>query len=177
MKRRSETVARAESTRKSSVALPVPPAPSLRDGFVSAKSWKNAGRATPAAAFETALWASAGGDVETLAGLLLFDAEARTKAEALFTRLPSALRQELGNPERLIALLVAKDVPLGSAQIMAEIPTEHGSQMRTLLMDEQGKLKPAQLSLRLEGTGWRFVVPPRAVEKYASQLQAPVEMR
>ncbi len=133
--------------------------------------WKNAGRVTPDATLETALWAAAGGDVDTLAGLLRFDGEAEDEANAIFEQLPLALRQELGTSKRLIALMAAKDVPLGSAQIVDQSGAGYGAQLKTLLVDEQGKSKEVRLSLRLGPAGWHFVVPLSAVEKYARQLQ------
>ena len=170
MKRRAEASARTMAA--------APPqhtsAATLGDGPIAAQFWKNAGRATPEFALETALWAAAGGDVDTLTGLLLFEPEAQSKADGIFERLPAALRQELGTSRQLIALMVAKDAPLSSAQIIDRGWAEGGAQLKTLLTDEQGKSKSTQFSLRLEGTSWRFIVPARAVERYAAQLQAPV---
>ena len=173
MKHRAEAVA---STSK----MPASPKPlqrSMKDGPVAAAFWKNAGQASPEATFETALWAGAGGDVESLAGLLSFDVDAQARAEAIFAGLPTALRQELVTPGRLIALLVARDVPLGSAQVLTQItPVDPAAEtkLRVKLVDAEGNPKETYLSLRSQDGSWRFVVPPRVVEKYATLLQTPV---
>ena len=176
MKHRAEAVA---STGKTS-ASPKPLPRSMKDGPVASALWKNAGQATPEATFETALWAGAGGNVESLAGLLSFDADAEVRAEAIFAKLPSPMRQELATPERLIALLVAKDVPLGGAQILGQItPVDPTAEikLRVKLLDAEGKSKETNLSLRSQDGSWRFVVSPQVVEKYATLLQTPVSSR
>lgn len=173
MKRRAEKIARAAAERPPTGTELNPIPPSMKDGAVSASLWKNVGEATPDAAFETALWAGVGGDVEKLASLLSFDAEAQTNAEAIFANLPASMQQELATPQRLIALLVAKDVPLGSARIWAQYGTPTDAKITAQLLDAEGKSKSVQLSLRSEADKWRFVVSGKIVERYAARLQAP----
>ncbi len=173
MKRRAETIARATTDRPPAGTKLNPILPSMKDVAVSANLWKNVGEATPDAAFETALWAGVGGDVETLASLLAFDPEARIKAEAIFANLPATMQRELATPQRLIALLVAKDVPLGSARIWTESGTPTDAKISAQLVDAEGKSKTAHLSLRTEADKWRFIVSGKIVEQYAAKLQAP----
>ena len=176
MKRRADAVASTNKTPPT----PKPSQGSMKDGPVAAALWKNAGQASPEATFETALWAGAGGNVESLTGLLSFDTDAQAKAEAIFANLPPAMRQELATPERLIALLVAKDVPLGSAQILAQTtPVDPAAETKlwVKLVDNEGKPKETNLSLRSQDGSWRFVVPSRAIERYAIMLQTPVAAR
>lgn len=173
MKRRAETIARA-ATERSAVAIEPKAIPlSMKDGVVYAHLWANAGDSTPEAAFETALWAGVGGDIEKLASLLAFDAAAQTKAEAIFANLPAAMQQELVTPQRLIALLVAKDVPLGSARIWAQYGGPTDAKISAQLVDPAGKSKSVQLFLRTDADKWRFVVSEKIVERYATRLQAP----
>lgn len=174
MKRRAEAIARDAKQRSISQSTSPTPKHSLIGNTVPALHWINAGVGTPDAAFETALWAAGGGDIESLAGLLIFDEKARGKAEAIFATLPSGIKQELATPERLIALLVAKDAPLGSAQILTQSSNSTGAQINVQLSDESGKSRQVQLTLRAEKESWRFVVPPTAVDRYAAQLQAPI---
>jgi hypothetical protein len=147
--------------------------PPLRGNVVPYSLWKNRGRATPAAALETALWSSAHGDINTLTTLLVFDTEARNEASTLFASLPGQLQQQFVSPERLVAVLAAKDVPLGSATILNEIPTPTETKVAAQIFDPEGKQKVAVLSLRSDDAGWRFVVPPKAVKRYADWLRAP----
>ena len=152
---------------------PAPARPSLVGNVLVFSLWQNAGRATPAATLETGLWASVNGDIDTLTGLLLFDAEARNEASALFARLPAALQQEFVSPERLVAVLAAKDVPLGSAAILNQYPAEHETKVAVQIFDADNQHRMALLSLRPDEGGWRFVVPANAVKRYAAWLRAP----
>jgi hypothetical protein len=149
------------------------PTPLLAGNVLAYKLWKNRGTATPAAAFETALWASAGGDIDALAGLLTLDPAAQTEAAALFARLPEQLRSEFVSPERLVAVLTAKDVPLGSATILGQYPSPTDTKVSALIFDAAGNQKISLFSLRLEGGRWHLVVPGNAVKRYATWLQAP----
>jgi hypothetical protein len=177
MKGRAAAVAAAASGGKTPVTSNLRRL-SMESGPMPAALWRNAGQATPEAAFETALWAGAGGNVDSLTGLLSFDADARADAEGIFAKLPSALQQELATPERLIALLVAKDVPLGSAEILTQItpadPSAADTKLVANLVDAEGKAKEVRLSLRVQDGSWRFVVSPRAVERYAALLETPL---
>lgn len=163
---------RVRGTAASQLGAPAE-TPPLRGSVVPYSLWRNRGRTTPAAALETALWSSAHGDINTLATLLVFDAEARNEASVLFAGLPEQLRQQFVSPERLVAVLAAKDVPLGSATILNEIPTPTETKLAAQIFDAAGKPKVAVLSLRADDAGWRFVVPPKAVKRYADWLRAP----
>jgi hypothetical protein len=118
--------------------------------------------------------------VESLAGLLSFDPDAQIEAEAIFARLPAAIQQELATPDRLIALLVARDVPLGSAQILSQItPSDPAAEtkLQVKLVDADGKTREAYLPLQMRDGSWSFVVSPRTVEKYATLLETPLATR
>ncbi|MBI5771985.1 MAG: hypothetical protein HZA93_29700 [Verrucomicrobia bacterium] len=139
-------------------------------GKVPAGDWKNAGATTPSAALETILWAAAGGDVEAFAKhLLLPDERSRQRATALLESLPPEMRAHYGTPERLIAFLASKDVPLGAAQVLArnsgKAPTS-SEQVRLQLTAPDGKTKDLILRLTQQGDGWKLVVPEWAIAKY-----------
>lgn len=172
LRRRAEESAHVAVTMAAAKASE-PSGPSILDGPMLSAAWKNAGSATPAATLETVLWAAAGGEVDKLAGLLIFDPAVRTRAEAMFAGLPEQTRAEYGTAERLIATLTARDVPLGSAKLIDpkfEDPT--GRKMVVQLYEKEGKEpKHAMFSLRREGEGWRVVVPMNAVDNYASILK------
>ncbi|HEX2861785.1 MAG TPA: hypothetical protein VHN79_09095 [Lacunisphaera sp.] len=172
---RADLEAMQRRVREAAAVRPAPPPETLplAGNVVAFSLWKHRGRATPEAALETALWSAVNGDTETLASLLLFDPEARNEANALFSSLPENLRREFTSPERLIAFLVAKDVPLGSATILNQFPTPNETRMATQIFEADGKQKVALLSLRPDDAGWRFVVPPRAVKRYAHWVKAP----
>jgi hypothetical protein len=145
---------------------------SILQEMLPVEQWKNAGQATPPATLETALWAAAAGDVEALAGLLSIDPVVRTKVNAMLMTLPVSLRQDYGTPERLIALLATRDVPLGAAQIHDFKDSDlSGTKLVAVLRDTESKHRSANLTLRQEGEAWKIVVPARAVERYAAMLK------
>ena len=142
-----------------------------RSSLLPVEAWKNEGRATPAAAFQTAWWAAAKGDTETLAAMLEIGSAARAKAEALLAELPEDFRSQYGTPEKLIALLLAKDVPLGGMHV--DLETGGNPDYSTLyvrLQDTVGNTKQIGLAMHRQTDGWNLVVPESAVEKYAAEL-------
>jgi hypothetical protein len=170
MRRREEEAARlAVASSAAEVAEPVT---SMVGTTLAAQRWQNAGQATADAAFQTTLWAAAVGDVDALANLLAFDADARQQATATFDRLPTAVQNEVGTPERLIALLTAVDIPLGSAAILGQFPTPTGTRISAQLADVGGKLKAAMFTMQADGDRWRLQVPAAVVGKYSDWLHA-----
>lgn len=167
----------AGATTKPSPAMPATPAapqtpPSLKEGPVAAALWRNVGQATPEAAFETALWAAAAGDMEALAQALALDEPTRARVAASFDRLPAALRQDIGSPERMVALLTAKHVPLGSAQIITQFGSQaEESRLVAKVTEPDGISRELFLTLRVQDERWRLLVPPQALVKYLAFLQ------
>lgn len=170
MKRRAEIAARGIAIQKAAV---VPMAPSLKGRPVTSDRWMNAGQSSPDAAFQTALWAAAGGDVESLAETLVFDADTKVRADKLFAQLPAAMQTEVGTSEKLVALLTAKDIASGSAQILAQYPSSTGAKIAARLFDADGNQKQMLISMKADGDSWRLIVPSNAIERYATSLQAP----
>lgn len=140
--------------------------------LIPASEWKNAGRATTAAAVETLLWAGAGGDVETMANAIVLDPTARAKAEAMFARLPDATRADYGSPEKLVALFLAKDAAaVTGMQILGQrdiTPDVVGVRVR--VANDEGKMKEQGFGFQKTGDGLRLVVTDQIVDKYAQQL-------
>lgn len=135
----------------------------------AAEEWKNVGAATPRAALETALWAALGGEVETLAAMLEFEPKARLAAERMLRSLPTG--GGYGTPERLVALFTAKDVAPGSARLVSETRRGEEASLRVRLTSAEGPSKSTTLTVRRTAAGWKFVVPERAVERYAAMLK------
>lgn len=166
-----EAVRRSVEAREQS-SVPVAPGrpATLLEARLAAAQWRNAGRATPAAAVETLLWAAASGEVERLVETLVLGPEARARAEALFASLPPNLRRENASPEQLMALMTASEIPLGHAQVVAEVPTPQGTMLVTQIESPSGQSRVVALALRTDGQAWRVDLPPTAVERYAAKL-------
>lgn len=136
-------------------------------------AWKNSGRGTPASAIETLLMAADGGDVDTLAASILLDAEAREKAQAILDRRPEAVRATYGTPEKLIALLMARDADIRAMQVLSESQANNDALVMLRLQKGDGKTKDEGHAFRREGDGWRLVIPGKAVEKNGKKLTDP----
>ena len=139
----------------------------------------NRGWTTPRAAFETALWAAAHGEVETLAQGLVFDPRWAQQVDALWAGLSPATRAEYRSVERLFAALTISDVPLGTAQLLHESelkPGEHAlpgpghAFLVTTLTGPDKSTRRVALYFRPSDKGWQLVVPGAAVTKYREQL-------
>jgi hypothetical protein len=141
---------------------------------VPAGEWTNAGAATSSAALETVLWAAAGGDIERFANCLLLSERSRQLALQLRESLPPALREQSATPERLIALLACKDVPLGAAKVVAwdqaKTPTST-EQVRLQLSTPDGATRDLLLKFAQQGDGWKLVVPDVALAKYFAMVK------
>lgn len=133
---------------------------------------KNAGKASANATAETFFWAAAAGDVDTLAGTFALTDTARAKADAWFAGLSEATRRQYGTPERLMALMIARDAAqLTGMQVLGErAVTDDNVGVRIRFGTEQGAVKDDNYFFRRGADGWRLVVPDNAVEKYARQL-------
>lgn len=177
-KQRAVERKQAEVMKTAASAEPNPYEPSIMDGPMPVSMWKNAGSATPAAAVETALWAAAGGDVDRLAHMLVFAPGAREKAQALLAELPGAMRADFDSPEKLVASLGAKDVPLTSARLI-DPKMQDGNETRIVAQLSGSKAgenpRTVLLSLREADGSWKLVVPTKAIEKYRAMLKGAGE--
>jgi hypothetical protein len=161
----------ADAKFDNDAAVQPPSLPSVTEGTVAEQYLRNMGRATPAAALETALWAATGGDIDTLAGLLALEGEARIAAGRILAALPEATRNQYRTPEHLIALLTAQDIPLVGIRITPPRREDpEGTRILARVPAADGKPGTVAVSLRRYGDGWKLVVPRDAVEKYSRKL-------
>jgi hypothetical protein len=154
---------------------PAPVAPASSVALVPASAWKNAGRATPAAAFESVLWAATHGDVDALIGMLDFRAGgADRKLEELFAGLPAEVRAQYGSPEKMFATLLAGQIPPAVAA-MGVVPQEdpgakNVSKINVHLEGPGGRQKDMTYGFVRYPDGWRFAILSVMVASYAQLL-------
>ncbi len=141
--------------------------------LVPAAAWKNAGRDSPAAAAESLLWASDSGDLEVLANSVLLDAAARERAAAILARLPESARETYNTPEKLVALLLARDTDARAMQVLGANLAGDDALVSLRLQKEDGKTKDEGYQFRRTPDGWRLVVPGKAVDKLGKKLSDP----
>lgn len=133
----------------------------------------NKGRNTPEAATETALWAATGGDVETLAGSLTFNAEGRARADQWFASLSPEVRQQYGSAEKVIALLIARDAAgLTGMQVIGQKELTANDTAVRIRFASEGNTKDDNLVMHRTNDGWRMLLNDKAVDSMAKKLAA-----
>lgn len=157
-------------------AEPEAPSTPIADGLdrepIPASAWKNAGTGTPQSTLQTALWATAAGNLDALAETLNLDAAARAKAEALLAAQPDGIRMQYSTPERFVALLTARDVPLTSMQVSGALVRENDAELVVNLPTPEQPGHLVKLTLSRQSDGWRLNVPGTVIDRYARQAGA-----
>lgn len=141
--------------------------------LVPASGWKNAGKTSPEAAAESFMWASDSGELDVLANSIILDAAAREKAAAILARLPESTRQTYDTPEKLVALLLARDTDARAMQVLGANTTGDDALVSLRLQKDDGKTKDEGYQFRRTSDGWRLVVPGKAVDKLGKKLTDP----
>lgn len=145
---------------------------SIPTKLTPAAELRNAGKATPASTTETALWAAVAGDVDALAGTLMFNGQTKAKADAWFGTLPENVRQQYGSPEKVMALMIARDAAsLSGMQVIGQKQiTDDDVGVRVRIAGNEGKTKDDTFFMHRTSDGWKMLLPDAAVEKFAKQL-------
>lgn len=163
----------AQSALTTDTASAMEPAAAIGEGpRTPASEMRNRGRATPAATIETALWAAFTGNVEVLAGALMFSAEIQAKADGWFAGLAESLRREHGSPEKLIAAVLAREAAeLRGMQVLGgnEVSANEVN-VRVLVAAGGGRTKEETFVTRRSDGGWKMVPPDEMVEKLARKI-------
>jgi hypothetical protein len=173
--------------RERALAAPVPVAGTNRaaalgggaDQTTRLPPLTNAGRATPAAAAETAFWAAGKRDVDSLASLLTFAPAVRQDVEQLLASLPPGKRAEFGTPERLVAQSMLNiPLPVGLRVIdEKQIDPDHANLGVEMQSESGASGRTVPLSLERSPDGWRLLVPAGAIRDLARTLAPPSEAR
>lgn len=139
-----------------------------RLGPVRPEHFKNLGRATPTAAFQTLVWAGMAGDEAEIARLCSAPEKARAEAKALIAGLPEAARATW-TPEKLAALWVSGAfTEMAALQIVGERFEDPNSAVVSFRI--QGRDDVENVKLRLSPTGWQVMLPSNAVAKLEKKL-------
>jgi hypothetical protein len=131
-------------------------------GMTRLEHFQNIGRATPAAAFQTLVWAALKGADTMLLEVLALSPEAQAKADALLARLPAAAREKFPNAESLAAMAVTGEMMKGNALEIAGYTFTDGS--HALVQIRTPAAKEAKLPMQLSPGGWQLIVPDRAID-------------
>lgn len=132
-------------------------------GLMRLEHFQNQGQATPAAAFQTFVWAAMKGEDTTLAGMIAMDSAARETGMATVAALPKETREKYPTPEKLAALFFAASLTgQPSAQVLevSFLDAQRATVHVRGLSDKTQKI-PMQLGPQ----GWQIAVPAGMAEK------------
>ena len=158
----------AQSRARVTDSAPTHAAP-LLPGMIAASEWRNMGRATPEAAFQTELWAEDRQQIDVAATAIAFEPAAREKLEALLAGLPKEAQLEYGTPEKLAALLMTGGGdPTAFAGMRVLESISHGvdeTTLRTQWQYADGQVRENAWQFRREPDGWKRVLSAAFVDK------------
>lgn len=164
----SETVAPATEAPRGASVPGATTGPWLR-GMVPASDWRNRTPTTPDAALESYLWAGDHVDVDARARVLGFGA-LKPEVDAFFARLPAAIRDQYGTPEKLWAEMLA-GAPQGPAVVAYDLlyqtpnpvldATTVTLHVRTVKAG--GITEEGDMTFERSRSGWRRTLPPSLV--------------
>lgn len=139
-------------------------------GVTRLEHFRNVGQQTPAAAFQTLVWAGLQGDETALRLLVALTPEARAHAETLIARLPEAERATW-TPDKIGALFVtALLVEVPALRIgEAKIETDQRAKL-TLQLPQDAKQTTQRVPMQRGPQGWRLVIEERQIEKVRQRI-------
>lgn len=124
-------------------------------GMMRLENMRNVGKATPAAALQTLLWAAMQGDDQVMTQILGWDPKVRPQAQALIDGLPAETRARYPTPEAVTALVLAKHVLGVPAIHITETTYQNAS---TVSLTVKGLTSADQhLPMRLGPGGWQLI--------------------
>lgn len=137
-------------------------------GLTRLENFRDAGQATPGAAFQTFVWAAMKGDEAKQAGMIAFVGASRVAAEAIVAALPEPDRVKYPTPEKLAALFFADAFTQMQAAHVTGVSltdAQHATvRVRGLTPREQ------KIPMQLGPDGWQIAMPEpmaRALDGWA----------
>jgi hypothetical protein len=129
-------------------------------GLMRLEHFRDVGQNTPAAAFQTFVWAAMRGDEARQAGMIVFAGAGRATAEAIVAALPEPDRAKYSTPEKLAALFFA--------DAFTQMPAAHVTS--ATLTDPQHAVltvrgltpREQKIPLQLGPAGWQIAIPENA---------------
>jgi RNA polymerase sigma factor (sigma-70 family) len=138
-------------------------------GMVRIDDWKDRGTDTPAAAFETYVWAGDHVDIEARAKALGFGT-LKSEVDAFYARLSPEVRARYDSPEKLWAALMAaapQAAKITAFQVLAQTPNPVADgttvTLRVRTQNERGFTYEGDVLLERSDSGWRRSLPANLV--------------
>ena len=141
--------------------------------MISSRQWSNQGFTSAVAAFETLNWAVANRDTNAFGNSLMWDAQAKQRADALFAAAPDSVRQKYGTVDGVILdWFLNNSTPIAANRVLSQVaegPNEVSLVEQHLYTDGRVRENTVQFA-RDENGGWRQVVPPELMPKLEGVL-------
>jgi hypothetical protein len=147
---------RGAGTQKSGDAIGDP-----QQSLVPLDQFRNVGRATPGATFQTIIWAVMAGNDDVLANSIAMSPADRAEGIEFLAGLPPELRTKLPTPEHLFGLLFAREAltRVSSLQILDPVPGVDAQHVTLRLRVMMPNEKPGRFAMELGPDGWRMTAP------------------
>ena len=141
-------------------------------GLVALENFSNVGRASPGAAFQTAIWAIVQGDDDTLVHALALTDAARKKADRLLADLPDTARARYASPEKLVGVFFSAGVLIGADgfQIVGQ---DYADASHATVRLRTGGGKDDTFPMQLGPSGWQMVVGEKDINAIEYVLKHP----
>jgi RNA polymerase sigma factor (sigma-70 family) len=143
----------------------------LAAGMIPTGACANVGMGTPAASYETMMWAHRQVDVDALARLITFGDADKAQAAAQFAGLSEETRAKLGSPEKMIALMFAAGPEHAGFQVVSQTSKDEKTILANIAVQKSdGSISKAQIVFARGAEGWQLVVPAGEVMSQIRKL-------
>ena len=133
-------------------------------GLILIENCANVGRASPAQAFQTFVWAAVKGDDDAMAASLLLDAEARNVAAALGEKARALTKANtFSTPEKTAGLLVSDAILNVAALQITKESADDATHVKLFITANSGDT--AMLPMQLGANGWQVAVSEPMLQK------------
>lgn len=149
----------------------------ILEDLVKVEEIQNQGAATPAAAFQTIVWAAMQGQTDALAKVLVLEPSAVELGEAYLRQLPPQQRSTYKSANHLVALITEKEVlEKGSKMLILDtkLTGESKASVSVLLSDtDKGRKHPyvKEIHLVRVGNQWGLPIRKEVVESTIKRLR------
>jgi hypothetical protein len=148
---------------------------------------RDAGNATPKAAFESVLWAANQADVDALTEMIHLREGDRALVDSFLAKLPESSRSGYGTPEHLLALFMAENPPVAvqlysiEPALSANRSAATGSvNVIALTQDSSGQSGYLSYTFQPTDDGWKMAtpnLPGGGIRAYLAKIAVPAAAR
>lgn len=144
-------------------------------GAVRVEHFRNVGQATPAAAFQTLIWALVRDDGTALPALLGISAAGREKLHAMVARMPAEKQASFRPPEKVVGMLLALELLEEDGFQIGEAsePDKAGQAKLTVRRARSGRrnLPEKKLPFQRGPGGWQFQITDATMETVPKAIE------